>query len=73
MDYTLIYTGWLTSGYQVLALENEFKKRDAELIREFGDETPEVTADADQLKQVFLNIIQNFLQALDKTQKKIKI
>lgn len=47
-----------------LLIKNQLHKQNIELEKHFSDENPVVTADPDQLKQVFINILTNAIQAL---------
>jgi signal transduction histidine kinase len=45
-------------------LETEAKEKGVEIAREFGAELPKVFIDREQLKQVFMNLILNAIQAM---------
>jgi len=45
--------------------EREFKVSNIELIREFGNDLPQILIDPDQIRQVFLNIINNAGDAIE--------
>ena len=50
---------------EVLAVtEIQLQDRDVQIIKEYGRAIPDVTVDAQQLKQVFMNIIMNAKQAV---------
>jgi two-component system, NtrC family, sensor kinase len=48
----------------VTFLENEAHHRDIEISMELGEDLPRITTDASQLQQVFLNIIDNAIDAV---------
>jgi len=51
--------------YEILLLtEGEFHLKNIKLVREYDAECPEVTVDAEQIKQVFLNLVANALAAM---------
>ncbi|HEY9071147.1 MAG TPA: ATP-binding protein [Candidatus Ozemobacteraceae bacterium] len=47
-----------------LLIRNQFKKAGVALEKQFPEELPTVVGDSDQLKQVFLNILTNAIQAM---------
>ena len=50
----------------VAVIEGELQKSKIEIISSHADEPAIVVADSDQMKQVFLNLMQNSIQAMDK-------
>jgi two-component system NtrC family sensor kinase len=47
-------------------LENEARFRNIEIKREFSEDLPQIRSDSAQLQQVFLNILENAIDAVDK-------
>jgi signal transduction histidine kinase len=47
----------------ILLVSTESKKKAIELVKEYGADLPSVTIDRDQMKQVFLNILLNAVEA----------
>jgi len=45
-------------------LESQAKEKNVEVVREFGDDLPRVWIDREQMKQVFMNLILNAIQAM---------
>jgi two-component system sensor histidine kinase AtoS len=51
----------------VLFTKRFAKQNDVRIIEEYGGDVPEVEADPDQLKQVFLNLVTNAVQVMEET------
>ena len=45
-------------------LETQAKEKGVAIVREFGDDLPKVWIDREQMKQVFMNLILNAIQAM---------
>jgi signal transduction histidine kinase len=45
-------------------LESQAKEKSVEVVRKFGDDLPKVWIDREQMKQVFMNLILNAIQAM---------
>ena len=54
-------------------IENELHKREIQITRRYGEQVPRISADAEQLHQVIFNLLQNAMQAMDRTEKTIII
>jgi len=54
-------------------LAGEARKKNIRIINEYGSDLPPVMVDAEQMKQVFLNILLNAIQAISKDQGQIRI
>lgn len=54
----------------LILVESECLRKDISIIKDFNSE-PEVLADGNQLKQVFLNLIRNALEAMDESETKV--
>jgi signal transduction histidine kinase len=46
-------------------LEAEFREKDIEVVREFEDELPAVLGDGERLREVFINLLRNAIEALE--------
>jgi two-component system, sporulation sensor kinase E len=65
---TLVYTDLNEVLQDVVLFTNRFAKQSGVVIEEaFDGDLPLVHGDPDQLKQVFLNLVTNAVQAMDKT------
>jgi two-component system, NtrC family, sensor kinase len=51
----------------VTFLESEARFREIEIVKEYGSDVPRITTDQAQLQQVFLNIIDNAIDAIGKS------
>lgn len=49
----------------ILLISTEVKKRNLEIVRQYEDSLPPVAIDREQIKQVFLNILLNAIEATD--------
>lgn len=54
-------------------LENEYKRKNVEAVRRYGDNVPVIIADPEQLYQVIFNLLQNAVQAIDAASGRVTI
>ncbi|MBN2425144.1 MAG: hypothetical protein JXB44_08985 [Calditrichaceae bacterium] len=57
----------------VAVIDNQIKAAEIDLIREFDENLPQVVVDANQLEQVFINLIVNAIQASEEEGSKITV
>jgi signal transduction histidine kinase len=54
-------------------LQFEINKAGARVVKDYQDGIPPVLMDANQIKQVFINIVLNALQAMDKEERELRV
>jgi PAS domain S-box-containing protein len=54
-------------------LESQLKKQEIEIIRKYADDMPLIFADPEQIYQVFFNLLQNAVQAMDGPRRQITL
>lgn len=57
----------------LLLLKKQFRDKDVDFVDNRGEGLPKIFGDSDQLKQIFLNIILNAVQAIDGDKGRVKV